>query len=114
MVDEMPDNNVKRVIEILRKQYETEKYGKLHRALLKEGIVTDLYVGFGIEMHYPDVYNPSFTLHVFDKENLVILDKRESTNNAVLQKTLDIVTSLGYQLKSIEELTKKEWKRYFV
>ena len=33
MVDEMPDNNVKRVIEILRIQYETEKYGKLHRAL---------------------------------------------------------------------------------
>ena len=113
MVDEMQDN-VKHVIEILRRPYETEKYGKLHRTLLKEGIETDLYIGFGIEIHYPNVYNPSFTLHVFDKENLVILDKRELTNKEALQKMLNIVTSLGYKIKSIEELTEKEWKKYFV
>lgn len=116
MVDDMgEDERTKLVIKTLKKQYETEKYGKLHRALLKEGIETALYVGMGIEMHYPDAHDPLFTLHVFDNENLIILDRRESElkEDPILQKTLKIAKSLKYKIKKLSELSEDERELYF-
>jgi len=116
MVDTMEkDEKVKQIVKTLKRQYETDKYGKLHKALLKERIETDLYVGMGMEIHYPDAYDPLFTLYVFDKENLVILDRRESElkNDPILQKTLKIAESLKYKVKEINELSEDEQELYF-
>jgi len=116
MVDTMEkDEKVKQIVKALKRQYKTDKYGKLHRTLSKEGIETDLYIGMGIEMHYPDVYDPLFTLYVFDKENLVILDRRgsELRNDPILQKTLKIAESLGYNVKELGGLSKDEQEVYF-
>jgi len=116
MVDPMEkDKKVEKIIDALKRQYDTDKYGKLHRALSKEDIETDLYIGMGMEMHYPDVYDPLFTLYVFDNENLVILDRRESElkDDPILQKVLKIAESHGYKVKEIGELSKDEQELYF-
>jgi len=109
------DEKVKQIIKTLKRQYKTEKYGNLHKALLKEGIETDLYIGMGIEMHYPDAYDPLFTLYVFDNGNLVILDRRESElkDDPILQKTLKIAESLKYKVKELSELSEDERELYF-
>lgn len=107
------DEKVKQVVEKLKKQYETEKYGTLHRALSRKGIHTDLYIGIGIEMHYPDAYDTLFSLHVFDEDDLLIVDRRESCDDSTLQRTLKIVRSLGYKVKSFDELTEEEQEYYF-
>jgi hypothetical protein len=69
----------------------------------------------GMEMHYPDAYDPLFTLYVFDKENLVILDRRESElkGDPILQKTLKIAESLKHKVKELSELSEDERELYF-
>lgn len=107
------DERTKLVINTLKKQYETEKYGKLHRALLKEGIETALYIGMGVEMHHPDAHDPLFTLHVFDNENLIILDRRKpELKDPILQKTLKIAKSLKYKVKELSELSEEVRELY--
>jgi len=116
MVDTMEnDRKVGQIIETLKRQYKTNKYGRLHRALLKEGVETDLYIGMGMEIHYPDAYDPLFTLYVFDDANLVILDRCESElkDDPILQKTLKIAESLKYEVKEISELSREERDLYF-
>jgi len=111
MVDCMP--NKSKVVKILKKQYVSSNYGKLHQALLKNGIETELYIGIGIEMYYPDAYNPSFIMHVFDEDNLAIIDKREYANEPLVKRASKIAKSLGYKVKDFDELTKKEIEFYF-
>jgi hypothetical protein len=111
MVDFMPDKH--KVVEILRKQYMNSKYGKLHQALLKNGIETELYIGIGIEMYYSDAYNPSFIMHVFDEDNLVIIDKRECADKHLIEKAFEITKSLGYRVKDFDEITEEEIELYF-
>jgi len=111
MVDFMPDKH--KVVEILRKQYMNSKYGKLHQALLKNGIETELYIGIGIEMYYPDAYNPSFIMHVFDEDNLVIIDKYEFANEPLVKRASKIAKFIGYKVKDFDELTEKEIEFYF-
>jgi len=109
------DEKVRQIVKALKRQYKKDKYGKLHRALSKQGIETAFYVGMGIEMHYPDAYDPLFTLYVFDSENLVILDRRESElkNDPVLQKILRTAKSLKYNIKEVQDLSEKEQEHYF-
>lgn len=112
MADDMRDGSD--IVEILRKQYMSSKYGKLHQALLKNGIEAELYIGIGIEMYHPNAYNPSFMIHVFDEDNVVIMDRRESDiDDSKVQKTMEIAKSLGYELKLIDELTEEEEEFYF-
>ena len=57
----------------LLRQYEEDKYGKLHRAIEEAGVKTDLYVGIGIEMYCPSEEEKEFGLNVFDSENLLFV-----------------------------------------
>ncbi|MGC9014516.1 MAG: hypothetical protein ACP5KW_09110 [Thermoproteota archaeon] len=103
----MQDDETKRVIETLERQYKTEKYGKLHRALKKHGIRTDLYVGLHIEMYYPNAYKPMLTLEVSGEENWVTLYKHEPKlkyKSRIIKKILETVKSLGYKVIQINEL----------
>jgi hypothetical protein len=107
----MQDEKTKDVAETLEGQYKTEKYGKLHRALLKHGIRTELYVGEGIEMHYPYVYKPILTLQVLDDENLVVLYKHEpklKDESRIIQKIWKIAKSLNYKVMQINELPEEK------
>jgi hypothetical protein len=112
----MQDEKTKHVAETLEEQYKTEKYGKLHRALLKHGIRTELYVGEGIEMHYPYLYKPILTLQVLDDENLVVLYKHEpklKDESRIIQEIWKVAKSLKYKVMQINELSEEESKPYF-
>jgi hypothetical protein len=85
----MQDEETKRVIAVLEKQYKTEKYGRLQRALRRQGVRTDLYIGLGIEMYYPSAYRPVLTLEVSDEDNKVTLYKHEpklKNKSRIIQK----------------------------
>jgi hypothetical protein len=107
----MQDEKTKHVAETLEGQYKTEKYGNLHRALLKQGIRTDLYVGKGIEMYYPYAYKPILTLQVLDDENLVILYKHEpklKDESRIIQEIWKVAKSLKYKVMQINELPEEK------
>ena len=99
----------------LLRQYEEDKYGKLHRAIEEAGVKTDLYVGIGIEMYYPSEEEKVFGLNVFDSENLMLYFRQEkklgSESEKKLRVTIRMARKLGYQVKSFETLSKKELRR---
>jgi|ERR1700730_11636681 len=99
----------------LLRQYEEDKYGKLHRAIEEAGVKTDLYVGIGIEMYYPSEEEKVFGLNVFDSENLILYFRQEkklgSESKKKLRVTIRMARKLGYQVKSFETLSKKELRR---
>lgn len=105
----------KEIEEQLLRQYEEDKYGKLHRAIEDAGVKTDLYVGIGIEMYYPSEEEKEFGLNVFDSENLVAYFRQERKlgreSNRKLVVTIRIARKLGYQVKSFETLSEKELRR---
>jgi hypothetical protein len=100
----------------LLRQYEEDKYGKLHGAIEDVGVKTDLYVGIGIEMYYPSEEEKKFGLNVLDSDNLVVYFRQErklgsEKSNEKLRVTIRTARNLGYQVKSFETLSEKELRR---
>jgi len=111
----MQDEETKRIIAALEKQYKTEKYGRLHRALKRHGIRTDLYIGSGIEMYYPNAHRPVLTLEVSDEDNMVTLYKHEprlKDESRIIRKILKTAKALKYEVIQINEIP-KENPRHF-
>lgn len=105
------ERKTKNVVKRLNEQYQNSKYGKLHKKLLENGINADLYVGIGIEMHYPDAHDPSFVIHLFDSQNMAIIDVRG--DDEALPKALEIIESLKYRIRRLDKMSKNEIEEYF-
>jgi len=107
----MQDEEIKRVIAALERQYKTEKYGRLHRALKKQGIRTDLCIGLNVEMYYPNAYRPVLTLAVSDEDNFVTLYMHEpklKDESQIIQKIWKIAKSFNYKVIQINELPEEK------
>jgi hypothetical protein len=105
----------KKIERQLLKQYQEDRYGKLHRALQDAGVPTDLYVGIGMEMYFPSEEEKEFGLNVFDSENLVLYFKQERKLGKESDKKLGVAIrmakKLGYQVRSFRALSEKELER---
>lgn len=102
----------KKIESILTKQYNEDKYGKLHRLLEKAGIATDLYVGIGIEMYYPSEVDKLWCFNVFDEKNLVVVCawpkmRFTSEQKETLNRSVAIAKQLNYEIKDYARLSKE-------
>ena len=102
----------KEVAKHLVRQYQEDKYGKLHKALQRASIETDLYVGIGMEMYHQSEEDKVWCFNVFDDESMVVIciwPKRLTPDQRkTLKKAMSIARSLDYEVKDYRKLSRKQ------